>query len=56
MDSMKSAYDRAMERVESLGAPTVEEKLQLKYVPLGERFASSYLKDEQDLTHNSNFL
>ena len=49
MDSMKSAYDRAMERVESLGASTVEEKLQLKYVPLGERFASSYLKDEQDL-------
>ena len=49
MDSMKSAYDRAMERVESLGAPTVEEKLQLKYVPLGERLASAYLKGQQDL-------
>jgi hypothetical protein len=48
-DEMKSAYDRAMERIKSLEEPSKEEVLTWKYVPEGQRLAVRFLKDEFNL-------
>ncbi len=50
MDEMKSAYERAMERAESLGKASEEDLRKWKYLPEGERLAAKYLRDECDLT------
>jgi hypothetical protein len=48
-DEMKSAYDRAMERIKSLEEPSKEEVLTWKYVPEGQKLAVRYLKEEFNL-------
>ena len=50
--SLKSAYERAMERVERLGKASAEELKQMRekeYAPLGEAAAERYLKGQQGL-------
>jgi hypothetical protein len=49
MDEMKSAYDRAMERAESLGKASEEDMTKWKYLPEGAKLAAKYLRDEFDL-------
>jgi hypothetical protein len=48
-DEMKSAYDRAMERIKSLEDPSKEEVLTWKYVPEGQKLAVRFLKEEFNL-------
>ena len=48
-DDMKSAYDRAMERIKSLEEPSKEEVLTWKYVPEGQKLAVRFLKEEFNL-------
>lgn len=47
MSEMKSAMERAMEKVEKLGKPTTEELQRLEYIPVGNSLASKYLHDDQ---------
>jgi hypothetical protein len=49
MDEMKSAFERAMERAESLGKASEEDLRKWKYLPEGEKLAAKYLKGECDL-------
>ena len=49
MSEMKSAFERAMERAESLGKASEEDLRKWKYLPEGEKLAAKYLKDESDL-------
>jgi len=49
MGEMKSAYEKAMERVAKIGEASREEKLTWKYVPEGRRLAGDYLKEERNL-------
>jgi hypothetical protein len=49
-DDMKSAYDRAMERIKDLEEPSKEEVLTWKYVPEGQKLAVRFLKEEFNLT------
>ncbi|MFC1848503.1 hypothetical protein ACFLXV_04260 [Chloroflexota bacterium] len=49
MSEMKSAFERAMERAESLGKASEEDHRKWKYLPEGEKLAAKYLKDESDL-------
>jgi hypothetical protein len=49
MDEMKSAFERAMERAESLGKASEEDLRRWKYLPEGERLAAKYLINECDL-------
>ena len=49
MTRIKSAFEKAMERAESLGEPTSEEKLRFKFIPEGERLGAAYLRSEIDL-------
>jgi len=46
---MKSAYERAMERVQGLGEASAEEKAQWKYAPQGEALAVRYMKEKFDI-------
>ena len=46
MSEMKSAWEKAMERVEKLGKPSDDELKQLEHVPIGNRLAARYLKQE----------
>jgi len=48
-DTIKSARELAMEKVEKLGEPTEEERLRWKYVPQGEQLAAKYLKEGSNL-------
>ena len=43
MSEMKSAYEKAMEKVEKLGKPTEEELKKLEYIPIGNAIAASRL-------------
>ena len=49
MSEMKSALEKAMERAESLGAVSDEDRRRWKYIPEGEKLAGLWLKDEGDL-------
>ena len=49
MDEMKSAFERAMERAESLGKASEEDLKKWQYLPEGEKLAARYLRDEFDL-------
>jgi len=49
MGEMKSAFEKAMERVASMGEPSNEEKLTWRYVPEGRRLGAEYLKEESNL-------
>ena len=50
MDEMKSAFERAMERAESLGKASDEDLKKWKYLPEGEKLAARYLKEEYDIS------
>jgi hypothetical protein len=45
MGEMKSAWEKAKEKVEKLGKLTEEEIKQLKCIPVGNKLAAKYLKD-----------
>jgi len=50
MGEMKSAWEKAMEKVERLGKPTDEELKQMEHIPTGNKLAAKYLgKDDYDL-------
>lgn len=49
MEEMKSAFERAMERVEKLEDASAEEKAKWKYIPEGEKLAVRYLANECNL-------
>jgi hypothetical protein len=46
MGEIKSAWQKAMERVEKLGQSSPEELEKFKYVPLGRAIAARYLREE----------
>ena len=48
-EEIKSALEKAMEKVEKLGGVTEEERLKWKYVPEGEKLAARYLKQNINL-------
>ena len=48
-DEMKSAYDRAMERIKNLEEPSKDDVLTWKYVPEGQKLAVRFLKEEFNL-------
>jgi hypothetical protein len=50
-DEMKSAYDRAMERIKGLEEPSKEEVLTWKHVPEGQKLAVRFLKEEFNLAN-----
>jgi len=50
MDEMKSAFEKAMEKVEKIEKASEGELLKWKYIPEGQRLAVRYLKDECNLT------
>jgi hypothetical protein len=54
MGDIKSALEIAMEKVEKLGEPTEEERLQWKWVPEGEKLAGRYLKEKLNLMAELN--
>ena len=50
MGEMKSAWEKAMEKVERLGKPSDEELKQLEHIPIGNKLAAKYLgEDDYDL-------
>jgi len=49
MGDIKSAREIAMEKINQIGEPTEEERLEWKYLPEGEKIAASYLKQKLDL-------
>ncbi|MCD6359079.1 MAG: hypothetical protein J7L90_03910 [Dehalococcoidia bacterium] len=49
MADIKSAFERAMERVEGLGEASDEEKARWKYVPEGESLAARYIAGKCDM-------
>ena len=50
MDEIKSAFERAMERVDGIGGASAEETMKWKYVPEGQKLAARCIKDECNLT------
>ena len=46
MDRIKSAFEKAMERVEQLERPGEEQRLEWKLLPEGRRLAGAYLRGE----------
>ncbi len=48
-DELKSALDIAKEKIDKIGEPTAEERLKWKYVPEGEKLASTYLRQDINL-------
>ena len=49
MGDIKSAWEIAAEKMEKLGALTEEERLKWIYVPLGEKLAAKYIKENCNL-------
>ncbi len=54
MGEIKSAREIAMEKIEKIGEPTEEERLEWKYFPEGEKLAAKYLKNNVDLSSEIN--
>jgi hypothetical protein len=46
MGEIKSAWEKAMERVDKLGDLTEDERKRIEYVPIGDSLAGRFLKDE----------
>ena len=46
MSEMKSAWEKALEKVEKLGKPTDEELKKFEYIPAGNKLAAEYLSNE----------
>jgi hypothetical protein len=49
MGDIKSAREIAMEKINSLGEPTEEERLEWKYLPEGEKLAARFLRGDVQL-------
>ena len=49
MGEIKSAFEKAMERVEKIGEASEEEVLKWKHIPKGQELAVRYMKDECSL-------
>jgi hypothetical protein len=49
MGDIKSAREIAMEKINAMGEPTEEERLEWKYLPEGEKLAARYLKHDAEL-------
>jgi hypothetical protein len=49
MGDIKSAREIAMEKIDKIGEPTEEERLEWKYLPEGEKLAARYLKQDVEL-------
>jgi hypothetical protein len=49
MGDIKSAREIAMEKINKMGEPTEEERLEWKYLPEGEKLAARYLKQDAEL-------
>ena len=49
MGDIKSAFERAMERVEKIGEASEEELIKWKYIPEGQNLATKYLQEESNL-------
>jgi hypothetical protein len=49
MGEIKSAFEKAMERVDGIGQASKEEKLQWNYIPEGQRLAAAHLKEDTNL-------
>lgn len=47
MTEMKSAWEKALEKVEKLGKPSEEELKTLEYVPMGNTLAAKFLQEEK---------
>ncbi len=45
MGEMKSAWEKAQEKLEKLGKLTEEESRQLECIPVGNKLAARYLQD-----------
>ena len=54
MADIKSAKEIAQEKLDKIGEPTPEERLQWKYIPEGEKLAVQYLKDDINITAEIN--
>lgn len=50
MGDIKSAFERAMERVEKIGEASEEELMEWKYIPEGQNLATKYLQEEGNLS------
>jgi hypothetical protein len=50
MGDIKSAREIAMEKINQIGEPTEEERMEWKYLPEGEKLAARYLKQDAQLT------
>jgi hypothetical protein len=50
MGEIKSAFEKAMEKVANIGEASEEELMKWKYTPEGQRLAVAYLKEECNLT------
>ena len=48
MSDMKSAYEKAMERVEKMGKATPQELRRMEYVPKGNVLAAKYISEGRD--------
>jgi hypothetical protein len=46
MTEMKSAWEKAMEKVEKMGKPTEEELKKMEYIPAGNTLAARYLNED----------
>jgi len=49
MGDIKSAREIAMEKIDKIGEPTEEERMEWKYLPEGEKIAARFLKNDVDL-------
>lgn len=54
MGEIKSAFERAMERVEKIGEASEEELMRWKYIPEGQNLATKYLEEECNLSVELN--
>ncbi len=54
MGEIKSAREIAMEKIEKIGEPTEEERLEWRYLPEGEKLAAGYLKNDAELETELN--
>lgn len=54
MDEIKSAFEKAMERVERIGEASEEETMKWQYIPEGQKLAARCIKDECNLTVELN--
>jgi len=54
MDEIKSAFEKAMERIEGIGEASEEETMKWKFVPEGQKLAAMCLKEECNLAVELN--